>query len=971
VAEETVIGRRSRRGRLCADAVRRSIVRGNRNLTRGVMIDRVMVELERRAKDSGAQDEREAFAHECAALCHHASILPLRVGSPCRLVRPRLMLSAMRRAVLFVALLAALVAIALPSIGAQVKPVYSLGAAGLTQVLQRLQTTASVLHTGAHPDDEDSFFIARTARGDHARVAYLALNRGEGGQNIIGTELFEGLGVIRTEELLQARRLDGGEQFFTRTFDYGFSKTLEEAASKWNEQDVLGDMVRIIRMFRPLVIYSRFSGTSADGHGHHSFAGYLTPLAFRAAGDPARFPEQLAEGLRPWQPRKLYRGQRFPPDPKMKPTIAVHTGVFDPVLGRSYGEIASEGRSQHKSQAMGGIEIRGAMDSGLDLVESVMPIRAGESTIFDGIDVSVPGIASLSGLPSGMLQEELQAMAAAARRALEEYRPLQPQGIIQPLVAGLRATRRAREALAGAATGAAGARADADFLLAIKERDFVEALSRAAEVVVDPLADRETVVAGGSLFVNVRTFVGDPETVKVTSAVVHGPRGWTVAPAAVATANETGNPFVRREAPTHLVSVTVTVPPNEPPTQPYFLEQPRKGETYQWTAESRGLPFAPPLLRADVTMEIGSQSMVVSQPVQFRSADAIRGELRRNVNVTPPVTVGLDSRLLIVPVGTTPVEQRMVVQATSFLPRPVDGILRLKLPAGWTAAPAQAPFSLKTAGDQTSTPFVVHAPAGRKSGSFDIVAEAVVDGQAYARDVQVIAYPHIQTHRIYSNATATAQVFDLKVAPVKVGYVMGTGDEVPAALRRMGVDVRMIDRNLLATGDLSAFDTIVIGIRASQARPDFVANNGRLLQYVERGGTLIVQYQQNDYVQRNLPPFPAQEASRVTDENAPVEILAPKHPVFNFPNRITKADFDGWVQDRNLYAFTTFDKRYIPLLATADRGEPPQLGGQVYADVGKGRYVYTSYAWFRQLPAGVPGAYRQFANLISLSKAPR
>src|SRR5262245_17742998 len=300
------------------------------------------------------------------------------------------MLAAMRRVALV--LISVVAVISLPPVKAQVRPVYSLGAAGLTQVLQRLQTTASVLHTGAHPDDEDSFFIARTVRGDHARVAYLALNRGEGGQNIIGKELFEALGIIRTEELLQARRLDGGEQFFTRTYDYGFSKSLEEAATKWDEPQILGDMVRIIRIFRPLVLYSRFSGTPADGHGHHSFAGYLTPLAFRAAGDPTKFPEQIAEGLRPWQPRKLYRGQRFPPDPKQKPTLTIHTGVLDPVLGRSYGEIASEGRSQHKSQSMGSIEIRGPLDSGLDLIESTMPISGTEASVFDGIDVSVAGI---------------------------------------------------------------------------------------------------------------------------------------------------------------------------------------------------------------------------------------------------------------------------------------------------------------------------------------------------------------------------------------------------------------------------------------------------------------------------------------------------------------------------------------------------------------------------------------------------
>ena len=352
----------------------------------------------------------------------------------------------MRRLTLPLALLLALLTTWGPT-RAQVRPLYSLGTAGLVQTLQRLQTTASVLHTGAHPDDEDSFFIARVARGDHARVGYLALNRGEGGQNIIGPELFEALGVIRTEELLQARRLDGGEQYFTRTFDYGFSKTLEEASAKWDEQAVLGDMVRIIRLFRPLVIYSRFSGTTADGHGHHSMAGHLTPLAFKAAADPAQFPEHLAEGLRPWQARKLYRGQRFPPDASDPPSVTVETGRFDPLLGRSYAEIASEGRSQHKSQSMGSIEVRGPLSSGLKLLTSLVQSPAREASVFDGIDTSIAGIAGLSGLPAGALKAELDAVSTAAAAALADFNALKPRSSIPALATGLKATRAARQAL--------------------------------------------------------------------------------------------------------------------------------------------------------------------------------------------------------------------------------------------------------------------------------------------------------------------------------------------------------------------------------------------------------------------------------------------------------------------------------------------------------------------------------------------
>jgi len=851
----------------------------------------------------------------------------------------------------------------------QVRPVYSLGAAGLIQILERLQTTGSALHVAAHPDDEDSAFIARVARGDNARVAYLSLNRGEGGQNIIGTELFEALGVIRTEELLQARRLDGGEQFFTRVIDYGFSKARAEAAAKWDERVVLGDMVRVIRMFRPLVIYARFSGTSADGHGQHQLAGYLTPNAFNAAGDPAQFPEHMKEGLRPWQAKKLYRGAGFRPDPNTRPTLRVETGVFDPVLGRYYAEIANEGRSQHKSQDMGVIETKGPRQSALIRLDAP---GVKESNIFDGIDTSVIGLASLAGLADGALRPELQSLAAATRRVLENFQPLAPEKSIPALARGLQATRAARTA-ARSAVGSDASRAEADFLLAVKEADFTEALVRAASVVIDPLADQETVVPGGTLGVTTRLFAPEHAPVKVVDATLTTPPGWTVQPHSGTEDGESDNPFARffRETPAYAARYRVHVAPKAPLTQPYYLEDPRDGDRYRWDEDDpKGLPFAPPLLSSELTLEIGGVRLAITRPVQHRLVDRIRGELRRDVAVVPPVSVGLDSRLLIVPIAATPSEHQLVAQVTSHLAGGAAGTLRLAVPAGWRAAPAEAPFRLQNTGDRVSVPFTVTAPASQKSGAFAITAEAVANGRAHTTDLQEIAYPHIQTHRLYAPAEATAQVFELKTTAVNVGYVMGSGDQVPEMIRRMGVPVALIDDSTLASGDLSRFDTIVIGIRASEARPAFVTNHRRLLEYVERGGTLVVQYQQNDYVARYLPPYPAEMSSRVTDETAPVRMLVPEHPVFTFPNRIGPADFDGWLQERNLYAFTTFDPRYAPLLETADPGEPPQRGGQVYARVGKGHYIYTAYAWFRQLPAGVPGAYRQFANLISLPKAP-
>jgi LmbE family N-acetylglucosaminyl deacetylase len=594
-------------------------------------------------------------------------------------------------------LLLVLLAVSLIPTHAQVRPIYDRGAGGLMLALQRLQTTASALHTGAHPDDEDSAFIARMARGDHARVAYLSLNRGEGGQNVIGPELFDALGVIRTEELLQARRLDGGEQFFTRSFDYGFSKTLDEAKAKWDEQELLGDMVRIIRTFRPLVIYSRFTGTPADGHGQHQMAGYLTPLAFKAAADPAQFPEQLREGLRTWQVKKLYRGGGGPGGGGGAPaasSVQIEEGSVDPVLGRSYAEISLEGRSQHKTQEMGTIELRGPAASTVLLVESQVQPPRPERSIFDGIDVTLPGLAQLAGLPGGSLRTELAAMDAAVKKALADYSPLNPAALVPTIAEGLRATRAARTA-AKAANGSAEAKADADFLLAFKERDFIDALARAAGVDIDPIADEETVVQGTSVGVAVRTFLPTGSSVTITSTAVHAPDGWAVstAPAPASGGRGAGGgPGGRRETATNESRYRVAVPADAPVTQPYFLEQTRVGASYaKWDDAARGLPFAPALLTADVTLQVGSETITLTRPIMFRFADRVRGELRRDVNIVPALGLGLDSKLLIVPLGKTPFRQRVVVRTTSYSSTALQGTLRLKLPDGWTSDPVAAP----------------------------------------------------------------------------------------------------------------------------------------------------------------------------------------------------------------------------------------------------------------------------------------
>jgi len=899
---------------------------------------------------------------------------------------------------------------------AQVRSTYDEGAVALGLLLRRLQTTASVLHTGAHPDDEDSALIARLARGDGARVAYLSLNRGEGGQNRIGAELFDALGIIRTEELLQARRLDGGEQFFTRSFDFGFTKTREETARRWNEREILADMVRVIRRFRPAVVVSRWQGTPADGHGQHQFAGYLTPLAVRAAADAGEFPEQLAEGLRPWRVKKFYVshfGQAAAAAAAGQGTAAgvveIDTGRFDPLIGRSFYELAMEGRSQHKSQGEAALELRGAQTSRVRLVEraeSGMQTAAVEQGIYDGLDTTIRGIARTAGLKNDALANDLERIEASAMAALQKFNPLDPHTLITALVGGLNDTRDARRKLASLNDSSA-ARAEADFLLAHKEHEFRTALQFALGVRVDALASTETVTPGASFVVAVRAFAPDARA-RIEELRLRAPEAWRIERINEPTTTETA--FVGRERPQQVAYFRVHVPADAEPTAPYWLARRageparRRGDMYVWRRDDpQTEPFALPLLMGEAVFDAGASAQVLSVPVEHRYLDAVRGEVRRELNVVPELTVRLAPALIIVPVNSREHTREVTLQLVNNI-EPVaagtdqllaTGSTRLTLPEGWQP-PAATSFKFTSRGERVTLPYMLAIPPGTRAGAYSVrsfAATTLPERQlrqpgsppqtlSFGRTQHEISYPHIQTHYYYTDAEATVRVFDLRVASVRVGYIMGSGDEVPEAIRRMGLTVTMLDETQLSTGDLSRFDTIVVGVRASQTRPDFAAHHARLVEFVRRGGALIVQYQRPDYAAKKLPPLPASmevpseraggspTIARVVDERAIVRVLAPAHPAFNFPNRITDADWENWVQERNLYSFTAFDPGYTPLLESHDVGEGEGRGGQVYARIGRGHYVYTSYAWFRQLPAGVPGAYRLFANLLSLPKAP-
>ena len=827
---------------------------------------------------------------------------------------------------------------------AQIRPVYDTGALGIGQLLKRLNTSASVMMIGAHPDDEDTALLAYLARGENARTAYLSLTRGDGGQNILGPELGEALGVIRTEELLQARKLDGAEQYFTRAYDYGFSKTLDEAKSKWDEEVILCDAVRAIRHFKPLVVISRFSGTPADGHGQHQYAGYISPRAVKAAGEWGTCP-----GV-PWKVRKFYVSQGF--RATGEPDLRINTGKYDLLLGRSYFEIAMQARSQHRSQEQGVLELRGEQFSGMNL-------GAGEITgkgIFEGIETSVIGIAANTSNGESRFRGKLTELQTVISDISRQYDDRSPEKSL-PLLA--QAYKQAYDA-----EWSTRIPASKEFAR-YKQIEIAELIKLIGGIQIDLLTDRETVSPGEDLAATVKVFYPANDKIAVKTIELKPPVGWQ--PVKTEPAADAQGTF-RRETARAVQAYKMKVPADTEPTQPYWLEKPRVGELFEWPrSDVQTLPLSQPLIFADVTMTVEGVDVKYSAPAAYRYADDTRGEIRRRIDVVPKLSVDVDQSLLIVPAGNAEQTRPITVSVTNNSKGPVSGDVSLVLPAGWKSHNVSRRMDLKRPGEKASVRFDVVIPANTPAGTFDLIAGFTVGDEKFARTMTTVDYPHIEPHRFYRQASTKVRVFPLEAANVRIGYIRGSGDSVPEAIRQMGLNVDLLSESDLTTAPLSKWDVIVAGIRVSEVRPDFAANNQRLLDWVRAGGTLIVQYQRPVYAQE-LTPFPAQIGARVADENAPVTILEPNHPILSSPNKITTEDFTGWVQERNLYSFTLMDQNYLPLLESHDAGEPENKGGLVVANIGKGKYVYCSYAIFRQLPAGVPGAYRLLANMLSLPR---
>lgn len=868
-------------------------------------------------------------------------------------------------------LVAALVARAHVAV-AQVAP--ERGAAALGSTLAGIGTTGRVLTVAAHPDDEDTPIIAWLARGRHIETAYLSLTRGDGGQNLIGNELGEALGAIRTQELLSARRIDGGTQYFTRAYDFGFSKNAEETYTHWPKDSILGDVVRVVRAFRPHVMIAFFSGTPRDGHGHHQVSGLLAREAYDLAGDTVRFPVKDF-GL-PWTPQKFYRSARQVPD---SATLRVNTGEYNALLGRSWYEIAAESRSQHKSQGFGVLQKKGVILGYLsrEAARSGPADARAERSLFDGVDTTWAALrASVPAPAQGALDSALSAVAAT--RAM--YRAEDPAPVVPMLANALRHFRAARGMWRNGPGLLIAGRPGAPSSLSRRSPDEAppavwdaltttierteQALVLAAGVVVEATAPRATfpvreavkVEVNDSLPVTVTVFNRGAMPVQLRNASV---AGLGLRP------GETGDVTIAPDSAAVLNRWAVAFASNSPWWRAYGRKQ---QDWFQAPIDARNeaQQQAQRATLVEARLEIAGQLVSVSAPVVYRYADPIKGDQQVPVSAVPGITVNLASAMEYIRAGV-PVERLVPVRLQSSYPHDTKVTVRLELPEGLKADSTERERTLGPDGSAIVT-FRVRGMV--KEGQLQLAAIALHDGAMSTNGSYLISYDHIAPMRLYGGSGMYLSAVNVSLPPrARVGYIKGVGDNGFEALEQLDIAVEKIEPAMLSATDLSRFTTIVVGPRAYESSEVLVRQNPRLLDYANRGGTLVVQYgAQNMNALASVLPYPLQwapRAARVTMEDAPVTVLRPTHPLLTTPNRIGPTDWAGWVQERSTYMPSVIDKRYTSLLRMNDPDEPANDGALLVAPVGKGRYVYVTLALFRQLPAGVPGAARLLANLVS------
>jgi LmbE family N-acetylglucosaminyl deacetylase len=801
-----------------------------------------------------------------------------------------------------------------------------MNASEIQLALQKLNVLGRVLYIAAHPDDENTNLMAFWSNGSLYDAAYLSITRGDGGQNILGPELGERLGVIRTEELLGARRIDHARQFFTRALDFGFSKTADETLHIWDHDKILADVVWVIRNFRPDVIVTRFSPEDQKTHGHHTASAILATEGFTAAADPKRFPEQLAF-VKPWQATRLvwntspffFTNRNLPFDPTG--LTILEAGGYNPLLGKSYTEIAAASLSMHKSQGVGGLPRRGSRK------EYFKPLQGQPMTSspFEGVDTN------WSRIPNS------ESVATEIRQIISKFNPSDPAGSVPELL-------KLRQTLSAIQD---------ESWTAEKKADIDKIIAACLGLHVEASTAIETFTPGQTAAIKLEAI--NRSNVPVTLQEVRFPN--------TGDSNKIDAPLPSNELVTK--DLSSRIPNDAPYSQPYWLRKP--GMLGTFTVDDQkliGLPENPPALPVEIVLQVNGQELRYIVDTNYRTADAVIGEPLRSLVIAPPVFVNVLNNTFVFPTNQPkPVPVR--VTATTGA---VKGELKLAVPQGWEVSPTSIPVELKAVNAEMVATFSIKPPNQNSEGTLRAIVS--INGRDYSLGRVRISYPHIGVQTLMPPAEAKLVRADIRRKGDRIGYIPGAGDDVPESLRQLGYSVKILSEPEITAKNLAQFSAVVLGIRAYNTQ-DRISNwLPELFAYAKAGGVVIAQYNTlADLKTEQFGPYPLEiSRDRVTDEKAEVRILAPNHLLMTTPNKITSQDFEGWVQERGLYFPNKWDPAWTPILSCNDPKEKPLDGGLLVAKVGKGFFIYTSYSWFRQLPAGVPGAYRLFANMLSLGK---
>lgn len=803
----------------------------------------------------------------------------------------------------------------------------TLSSSEIYQGIKKLNVLGSVLHIAAHPDDENTLMLSYMSKDQLVRTGYLSLTRGDGGQNLIGAEQGYNIGVIRTQELLGARKIDGAQQFFSRAYDFGFSKTRKETLNFWDQNKVLGDVVWMIRKFQPDVIITRFPPDPRAGHGHHQTSAYLGEEAFKLAADPKAYPDQL-KYVKTWQAKRLVWNTFTPgftnkkPEGEKNPFISTEIGGYNQILGKSYTEIAAESRSQHKSQGFGSAPTRGER---IDYFLHKEGIPAKES-LFDDVDITwkrVPG------------SQKVQSLVTDAIRDYEIANPSASVPVLLKINAELNKLDTA------------------NIYVKAKKQEICDLLAQCVGLFFETNPTEFSAVAGDLTDVKITIVKRSTYPVKLTSL------RWTGIKADSSLNMGLGSNEM------NAFSIKARLPENLHTTQPYWLEKPIDKGIFQIDDQQDiGYPENRPETKTYFTFEIEGQKFTYTRSWVYKFTDPAVGEIYRPFEIRPAVTTNINEPVFIF----ANQDSKMLTVMVEAQKSNMKGEVKLELPTGWKLEPAKAEFNLTEKYQEQNFSFTITPPAKNEEAAIKSIA--VANGKTYDKSIRTINYRHIPSQTLFPPAEAKLARVDVKTTVTRIGYIAGAGDDVPMALRQMGCSVTMLNEAALSK-DLSGYEAIIVGIRAYNTETRLAYYQEKLMDYVKNGGTMVVQYTiPARLMVKQIGPYPIQLShDRVAEEDAEIRFLKPNHDLLNYPNKITQNDFKGWIQERGLYFASDWDKtKYEAIFSSNDTDESLKEGSVLYAQYGKGHYIYTGLSFFRELPAGVTGAYRLFANMISVGK---